>query len=80
MINDLDDIPHNKLINNKEYKYGLPSKNEIPFSQLVPLEEDPKLPNTATENLFDLLNMDKESSYESLLLKFKDEYNHGNIY
>lgn len=77
MINDLDNIPHNKLINNKEYKYGLPTKNEIPFSELVPIEEEPKLPNTGTENLFNLLELDKESSYESLLLKFKDEYNHG---
>jgi hypothetical protein len=78
--NDLDDIPHNKLINNKEYKYGLPTKNEIPFSELVPISEDPKLPNTSTENLFELLNLDKESSYESLILKIKEEYNHGIYY
>jgi hypothetical protein len=77
MINDLDDIPHNKLINSKEYKYGLPIKNETPFSELVPLAEEPKFPNTSTENLFDLLSLDKESSYESMILKFKEEYNHG---
>jgi hypothetical protein len=78
MINDLDDIPHNKLINSKEYKYGLPSKNETPFSELVPVAEEPKFPNTSTENLFELLSLDKESSYESMLLKFKEEYSHGN--
>ena len=78
--NELDDIPHNKLINNKEYKYGLPTKNEIPFSELVAISEEPKLPNTSTENLFELLNLDKESSYESLILKIKEEYNHGIYY
>jgi hypothetical protein len=77
--NDLDDIPHNKLINNKEYKYGLPTKNEILFSELVPIQEEPKIPNTSTENLFDILNLDKESSYESLILKIKEEYNHGKV-
>jgi hypothetical protein len=65
------------VINNKEYKYGLPTKNETLFSELVPVEEEPKLPNTSTENLFNLLSLDKESSYESMILKFKEEFNHG---
>jgi hypothetical protein len=77
MLNELDDIPHNQSIGEKEYKYGLTIKNELPFSQLVLLPQEPVLPNTANENLFDLLNLDKESSYESLVLKYKEEFNNG---
>jgi hypothetical protein len=77
MLKELDDIPHNESINDKEYRYGLSVKNEILFTGLVPLPEEPTLPNTGTENLFNLLSLDKESSYESMLLKFKDEFNTG---
>jgi hypothetical protein len=77
MLRELEEIPHNEKINEKEYKYGLTTKNEIPFSELVPLTEEPVIPNTSTENLFTLLDLNKDSSYESLILKLNEEFNNG---
>jgi len=77
---ELDEIKHNQEENGKLYKYGLPAKNELAFTELIPAPEEPELPKTSTENLFDLLELDKESSYESLILKIQSEYNHGNFY
>jgi hypothetical protein len=56
----------------------------VPFTALVPAPEFPAEPNTITENLFELLNMDKESSYESMILKYEQEFNseldmYGNV-
>lgn len=79
-MKELDDIPHNKLIDGREYKYGLTSKNELIFTDLIPKLEEDIIPNTMTENLFELLELDKESSYESLLIKFQNNFNHGKIY
>lgn len=76
---ELDTIVHNEEKNGKLHKYGLPIKNELPFTELIPQEEVNEQPKTSTENLFDLLELDKESSYESLILKFKGELNHGKI-
>ena len=76
---ELDAITHNEEKNGKLHKFGLPVKNELVFSDLVPIEEVCELPKTATENLFESLQLDGESSYESLLLKFQSEFNHGII-
>lgn len=77
MLNDLDDIAHNKEINGKEYKYGVIAKNDIPFTDLMPKKVEEKIPPTPNENLYELLGLDNESSYESLVLKIQEEYNHG---
>jgi len=80
LIKNLDEIKHNHKENDVEYRYGLPVKNNVPFTALVPKGEEEELPKTSTENLFSLLDLDKESSYESLVLKFQMEYNHGIYY
>jgi hypothetical protein len=78
MSQELDTIIHNEEKNGKFYKYGLPAKNELPFNQLVPKEDiEEPLPTTATESLFQLLGLDSDSSYESLILKIQSEFNHG---
>ena len=74
---ELDNIVHNEERNGKLHKYGLPVKNELPFTELIPQEEADELPKTSTESLFELLELDKDSSYESLILKFQGEFNHG---
>jgi hypothetical protein len=74
---ELDIIVHNEERNGKLHKYGLPAKNELPFTELIPQEEADELPKTSTESLFELLELDKDSSYESLILKFQGEFNHG---
>lgn len=75
MIGELDNIIHNEKINEKEYKYGLSVKNELKFTDLIPKDETQEEPKTATENLYELLNLDEESSYESLVLKFNQAFN-----
>jgi len=74
-MNDLDNIKHDIIEGNIEYKYGVPSKNVLPFTDLIPAPEQPILPKTATENLYELLEMDKDSSYESLVLRYHQEFN-----
>ena len=77
LMKSLDDIKHNQKDNDVEYKYGLPSKNNALFTALIPKEEEDEYPKTSTENLFSRLQLDKDSSYESLLLKLQIEFNHG---
>ncbi len=75
---ELDEITHNEERDGKVYKYGLPAKNELPFTQLMVKDEvDEKLPKTSTENLFELFELDGSSSYESLIFKIQSEYSHG---
>jgi hypothetical protein len=75
---ELDTIIHNEEKQGELYKYGLPAKNHLPFNQLVPKEENEEpLPTTATESLYQLLGLDSDSSYESLILKMQSEFNHG---
>lgn len=81
-LEEFDNILHNETLNGKEYKYGLNSKNDTSFNELVVVkstEGEEAIEKTANENLWELLNLDKESSYESLILKFSEEYNHGKI-
>jgi hypothetical protein len=82
-MKELDEIPHNVKVGNIEYKYGIPAKN-LPFTEIIPKMEEPAIPNTITENVFELLGLDKNSSYESMLLKSQEEFNseldmYGNI-
>ena len=76
-INELDDIKHDIIEGNVEFKYGLPSKNIVAFKDLVPLPVEPLLPKTPTENFYELLNIDKDGSYESMVLKYHKEFNTG---
>lgn len=75
---EIDNIKHDVVENDKRYKYGLMAKNEMPFQEIVVFNKEDEVEKTATENLFEILGMDKESSYESMVLKFRTEYQHGN--
>jgi hypothetical protein len=80
LMEEYDKIYHNEKLGNKEYKYGILAKNELPFTELIVKEEENvNLPKTATENLFDLLELDKDSSYESMLLKFQGQFSNGKL-
>lgn len=75
----LDEIPHNTEKDKIQYVYGMPVKNSIykPRSQLIEVETMYDY-DTATESLINLLELNKDSSYESLVLKFDREFNNGN--
>lgn len=78
-LNELDDIKHDIKEDDRYYKYGLTAKNEVPFRDLILVEDKDKdgLMNTPNQNIFELLDLDKDSSYESLVLKFRGEFQHG---
>ena len=61
-------LKHNEEHGGVIYKYDLPIENKpITFkSQLVPVEEQP---NTAVENIFEALECDKDTAYESFIIK-----------
>jgi hypothetical protein len=63
----LDEIPHNTEIDKVQYLYGMPIKNSTfnPRSQLTEVNSTSDY-DTATESLMSLLQLDKDSSYESL--------------
>lgn len=64
-----DMLRHNEENGGTLYKYDLPVENKpIEFkSQLIIREES--VPNTAVENLFDSLEIDKDTAYESFVIK-----------
>jgi len=79
-----DILRHNEEVNGKLYKYDLPLENEaIEFkNQLITVDEDTQL--TPLEKLFERLEVDKNSSFESLTVKLSQEFNnevdmYGNI-
>jgi len=82
-LNELDNIKHDVKENDKYYKYGLIAKNEMPFKELIVVdqmnEENANLTNTPNQNIFKLLELDKDSSYESLVLKFRNEFQNGKL-
>jgi len=78
-FHEIEDIKHNVVENDKKYKYGLLAKNEMPFKEMVVFNQEESIPKTATENLFEILGMDKDSSYESMVLKFRNEFQNGNF-
>ena len=69
-----DMLKHNQEHGGILYKYDLPVENlPITFkSQLMVKEE---IPNTPTENLFEQLEIDKDTAYESFIIKINQEYN-----
>lgn len=74
---EIDNIKHDVVENDKKFKYGLMAKNEMPFKEMVLFNQEEAVDKTATESLFELLDMDKESSYESMVLKFRTQFQHG---
>lgn len=78
LARELDTVAHNEKIGDKEYKYGLPVKNETQFKDLIVRDEETEeLPKTENEKLWELLDLNDESSYESLVLKVQDQFNNG---
>lgn len=61
-------LKHNEEVSGMIYKYDLPVENlPIEFkNQLMKVEE---IPNTPVENLFESLECDKETAFESFIIK-----------
>ncbi len=74
---EIDNIKHDVVENDKKFKYGLMVRNEMPFKEMVLYNQEEAVEKTATESLFELLEMDNESSYESMVLKFRTHFQHG---
>ena len=56
------------------YKYDLPVENRpVTFKSQLVLKEE--VENTALENLFDQLDVDKDTAYESFVIKMNQEFN-----
>jgi hypothetical protein len=59
------------------FKYDLPIINEgIKFKNELILLEGEAAEATQVEKLFDILDCDKDTAYESFMIKFSQEYNH----
>ncbi|CAI2374294.1 unnamed protein product [Moneuplotes crassus] len=71
------DIIHNEEIEGTIYKYDLPIENQpIQFrNQLMVVDEEHEL-TTPTMNLYEELDLDKDSSYEQYVIKVNQNYNH----
>ncbi len=67
-------LKHEEEVGGMLYKYDLPVQNlPITFrSQLMVKEE---IPNTSVENLLDNLQVDKDTSYESFIIKINQNFN-----
>lgn len=80
---EIDEIHHDEEIKGKYYKYGLPIKNEIYKPHQAYLQElkenEKEKALTATENIMELFELDKNSSYESLVLKYNQNFNNGKL-
>jgi hypothetical protein len=78
---EIDEIHHDEEVKGVYYKYGLPVKNEIykPHqAYLQELKEKEKAQAlTATENIMELFDLNKDSSYESLVIKYNQTFNNG---
>lgn len=78
---EIDDILHNTEKKGTYYKYGLPSTNQLykPHEEyLMELKEQEKdQPLTSTENMMKFFDLDKNSSYEALVLKYNNSFNNG---
>ena len=67
------------------FKYDLPVLNmAIKFNTALALLDEDKEADTQVEKLFEILDCDKDTAYESFIIKFNQEFNHevdmyGNI-
>lgn len=70
-------LRHNSDFNGILYKYDLPTVNQpIVFrsmADLINIEEDNKL--TTTESLLKELECDKDTAFESFIIKFQQNFN-----
>jgi len=60
------------------YKYDLPVVNlpmKLRNNQLM-VQKEEKEAQTQVQQLFDILDCDKDTAYESFVIKFNQEYNH----
>lgn len=59
------------------YKYDLPVLNQpIVFHNKLMVIDQEKEALTQVQELFDILDCDKDTAYESFIIKFNQEYNH----
>jgi hypothetical protein len=59
------------------FKYDLPVLNmPIKFNTALAVLEEEKALETSVEKLFEILDCDKDTAYESFIIKFNQEYNH----
>lgn len=69
-----DMLKHNEDVGGMLYKYDLPIENQpIIFKSALVVKEDVK--STALENIFEQLEIDKETAYESFIIKVNQTYN-----
>ena len=70
-----EEIKHQEEHGGMIYKYDLPVVNTaIQFKQqLITVEKEQE--NTSLENLFTTLEIDKETSYESFIIKLNQKFN-----
>lgn len=77
----LDFIPHNQMINNELYKYGLPVANkQIQTNDSFLAEKDKNKIETPMMNTMNYFELDKDSSYESLVLKYDEMFKNGKLF
>ena len=72
---DDDNMLHG-MDGSKAYKYDLPVVNE-PMklrNDLMVVEEE--VAETQVQKLFEILDCDKDTAYESFMIKFSQEFNH----
>lgn len=75
---NLDFIPHNETINNEYYKYGLPVNNkQLQSYNSFLTEKEKDINETPMMNIINNFDLDKDSSYESLVLKYDEMYKNG---
>ena len=59
------------------YKYDLPVVNQpIEFHNKLIVVDEEKEALTQVQQLFEILDCDKDTAYESFIIKFNQEYNH----
>lgn len=67
-------LKHGEEVGGILYKYDLPIENlPITFRSQLIVKED--VPLTATESLFETLQLDKDTAYESFIIKLNQTYN-----
>lgn len=78
---EIDNIIHNEENNGVVYKYGIPVKNSLFKPRASALddvdEEASQKSMTPNERMMDMFELDKDSSYESLVLKYNEVFNNG---
>jgi len=71
------DIIHNEEIEGTIYKYDLPIENKpIQFRNALMLIDDDQETSTPVLNLYEELELDKDSSYEQYVIKVNQTYHH----